>query len=173
MAAVDQAYRAFLDGWVIRELPPSHSLLRRAANSFTSYVTLKHVGARIYNRYVRGGPPLSRASSTTVIELAARGLIAQAEKMQAKLVFVYLPSRSHMATGKPGEIVGKADILTVIEALELPVIDLEPVFRARGSFKNYYAVRCCDSHYNAEGYALVAQELVKFMQSAQLAGAGQ
>jgi len=86
--------------------------------------------------------------------------------MQAKLAFVYLPSRSRMTTGKPGESVGKADILAVIETLDLPVIDLVPVFRARGSFEKYYALPW-ESQYNAEGYALVADELLDFMEASE------
>lgn len=81
---------------------------------------------------------------------------------EGEFVFVYLPShpRFRSALARTEADAYRREVLRVVKALDLPVLDLTPVFQRQES-----PLRLFDAHYSIAGNALVARTFVSAVKS--------
>jgi hypothetical protein len=89
------------------------------------------------------------------------------ESWGGRFVFLYLPTHRGLQPGPPPTHYNNHDqIMTLAKELGLEVIDLEPVMRAQPDRLALFPYRT-DYHYNAAGYALVADAVRKHLSAAR------
>jgi hypothetical protein len=80
-----------------------------------------------------------------------------------KLYFVYLPSWERY--GDPDRAsVDRDQVLLMVKTLDVPIIDLHPVFQAHPDPVGLYPFRRW-GHYNKEGHKVVAEAVLRFIAS--------
>jgi len=91
----------------------------------------------------------------------------EVDEWGGKLIFVYLPEWSRypekinlcrkrfLSTGKDG-------VLSIINELQIPIIDIESVFSSHPDPLSLFPFRLY-GHYNADGYKVVAEQLEKYI----------
>ena len=82
------------------------------------------------------------------------------ESWGGKMYFVYLPGYSSLQPGPPSGYASHDQVLALVKDLELDVVDLDPVFRSHPDPLSLFPYRR-SNHYNAAGYALVADTVLK------------
>jgi len=174
VAEVDAAYREFIDKRIARSWAPWRVWLERV----TGWAVGKNLTGLAIRRGIdalRDSTPDTGPPDTGQLQAVLKVLEGEAARLEAELVVVYLPGHIHLFTRKEEEEAAqaqKAAVLAMAQNMGLPKIDIDSAFREAGDLPRFWALSG-NVHFSPEGYALVAQELVKFMQSAQLAGAGQ
>jgi hypothetical protein len=109
-------------------------------------------------------PPALPAAGPHELALLAR-ILREAKNMVeswgGKMYFVYLPAYRGLQPGPPPSHYASHDqVLALVKDLELDVVDLDPVFRNHPDPLSLFPYRR-NNHYNAAGYALVADTLLK------------
>ena len=173
LAEVDASYREFIDKRIATSRVPWRVWLERVTASAVS----KNLTGLAIGRgrdALRDSAPDTGPPDTGQLQAVLKVLEGEAARLEAELVVVYLPGPIHLFTGKEEEAeqAHKAAVLAIAQNMGLPKIDIDSAFREAGDLPRFWALGGL-AHFSPEGYALIAQELVKFMQSAQLAGAGQ
>lgn len=79
---------------------------------------------------------------------------------QGTIYFVYLPAYSRYASGGSPYTRARDDVLGIVTALGLPVIDLEPAFRDGGAPLSLFPFQRF-IHYNERGHDLVARTILQ------------
>jgi len=86
----------------------------------------------------------------------------EVERWHGRLIFVYLPGvnrfRSKFENIQADSY--RQEVLDVVEGLDIPVIDLTPVFRSQKAPMDLF-----DAHYSIEGNALVARTIVAALEN--------
>ncbi len=82
------------------------------------------------------------------------------------LYFVYLPGWGRYANYSEIGADQRAEVLTMVKTLGLPVIDVQPVFQAQKDPLSLFPFRE-PGHYNEKGHELVAQEVLKALPHTQ------
>ncbi|GEM_PF-1098224 len=170
-AELDAAYRTFVDGRLV--IPPANiqSPMRISLEKFTARTVAKNLTALVIRRSrdtVRGAPPA--APDTSQLKVALQALELEAAKLDAELVVAYLPGFIHIFTwDEEASRVHKEAVLSVVGAMGLRTVDIEPAFRDAGDLPRFWALGGV-AHFSPEGYALVADELIKSMPSAPSSG---
>jgi hypothetical protein len=78
-----------------------------------------------------------------------------------RLYFIYLPDWSRYSLGTlPGAVGKRAEVFNVVKSLDLPLIDLHPVFQAHPDPLSLFPFRQV-GHYKEEGHRLVAETVLK------------
>ena len=87
-----------------------------------------------------------------------------------KMYFVYLPSWARYAKIplRSLEIKYRARVLSIVNSLEIPIVDIAQVFDAQEDPLSLFPFRE-PGHYNEIGHKLVAEELLKHLSSQELA----
>lgn len=173
MGEVDQALRQSVDrnmGAYEQSAVPQQGFRKYSAR-VAVYVMVRKIGKQLEEKFVKPDAlQLLPSSSGQTIELAAKALQDEAGRIGARLVFVYLPGFGHATQGLEQPAVTKSRILDFMRSEGLPIIDIEETFKATGDLNSRWAAGG-RGHYSPEGYALVAAELVKFIQSGHLTDA--
>ena len=81
--------------------------------------------------------------------------------------FVYLPRFDKFDSGEDHAF--RTEVLKTVAALDIPVIDLQPVFAKHADPVSLFPLRM-DSHYTAEGYDIVAETVFRRLASDGLVG---
>ena len=81
-----------------------------------------------------------------------------------KLHFVYLPGFATYANYPDIGHKLRPRVIDVVNSLKIPVIDIDPVFRAEGDPLSLFPFRE-PGHYTEPGHRLVAQEVLKTISS--------
>ena len=82
------------------------------------------------------------------------------EEWGGDLYFVYLPTWSTYASPGGGAHPVRARVLSAAKEAGLPIIDLHPTFESHSDPLALFPFRL-GGHYNAEGHALVAAEILR------------
>jgi hypothetical protein len=82
------------------------------------------------------------------------------ESWGGKMYFLYLPGYGGLQPGAPSHYASHDQVLALVKDLELDVVDLYPVFRSHPDPPSLFPYRRTN-HYNAAGYALVADTVRK------------
>jgi hypothetical protein len=78
-----------------------------------------------------------------------------------RLYFIYLPDWARYSPAAlSGAIVKREEVLNIVKTLDLPLIDLHPVFQAHPDPLSLFPFRQL-GHYNEEGHRLVAETVLK------------
>jgi len=82
-----------------------------------------------------------------------------------ELIVVYLPDYMRYDVEEPvtEEAMYRLEILPVIEALDIPMVDLHQTFSAYPEPASFFPFQM-QGHYNEDGYTVVAQEVLKFLE---------
>jgi hypothetical protein len=102
-----------------------------------------------------------------------REILSQAKMRVAawggQLYFVYLPEwaryNNHTSWGKTK----RGSVLTMIESLGIPIVDIDPAFQANGDPLSLFPFRGA-GHYNETGHWLVAEEVLRSLSSSNRTG---
>ena len=78
--------------------------------------------------------------------------------MEGSAVFVYLPEWTRYTRYTSRGKTKRDDVLELVRRLEIPIIDIDPVFRAHGDPLSLFPFRA-SGHYTADGHRLVADEV--------------
>jgi hypothetical protein len=81
------------------------------------------------------------------------------ESWGGKMYFVYLPGYGGLQSAGPNRYASHDQILSLVNDLKLDVVDLYPVFRSHPDPPSLFPYRR-SNHYNAAGYALVADAVL-------------
>lgn len=83
-----------------------------------------------------------------------------------ELIFVYLPDymRYDAENAVSEEAMYRLEILPIIDELGVPMIDIHQTFSAHPNPASFFPFEM-QGHYNEEGYALVAEEVLKFLEN--------
>jgi hypothetical protein len=88
-----------------------------------------------------------------------------------KLVFVYLPEYERFSENTPSPPWSaariKPDIIDMVSALGIDVIDIEPAFHREDDPLELFPFRI-QGHYNSKGYAVVANEIKRYLDDHQI-----
>ncbi|MGE3974344.1 MAG: hypothetical protein AB7F59_07465 [Bdellovibrionales bacterium] len=90
---------------------------------------------------------------------------AEVEKQGAEFYFVYLPGWPTYALQAPANYQNRAEILKLVQSLQIPIIDLhKEVFAQHPDPLSLFPLRI-NNHYNAEGYRLAVQAMDRFLKT--------
>ncbi len=125
---------------------------RLALSLRPSEARLEDVGTSVHDEV----PVLKQVLSLARVDAAAWG---------GELLFVYLPERSRYTSplkdmiepARPGHQAEHAGVIAAARSLGLDILDMEPVFSAHSNPLSFFDEGRV--HYNAEGYALVADSV--------------
>ena len=93
----------------------------------------------------------------------------QVEAWGGQLYFVYLPEWARYSDYISWGETKRSHVLTLIEGLAIPVIDIDPAFQAHGDPLSLFPFRRV-GHYTETGHRLVAQEVLRSLPSTDRAG---
>ena len=121
-------------------------------------------------RYTQTGPVQNIDSPMNYDLSLFRKILATAkqvvEKSGGRLVFVYLPEYERFnreVPSAPWSGTGmKTEVLAMVSSLGIDLIDIEPAFLAVEDPLNLFPFRM-QGHYNKQGYAIVADEIHKYL----------
>ncbi len=85
-------------------------------------------------------------------------VVAETNAVGTQVVFLYLPEKNSIFTGKPHPYYH--DVLSLVRRKNIPVIDMYPVFLSQGKPKDLFPL--IGMHYSEKGYAQVGAELSDF-----------
>ena len=107
---------------------------------------------------------LSRAWPTTkrvmdLFDRAVRETKATVDRWGGRLYFVYLPERDSCFDSSR-TLADRTQVLSIVEAAGVPVIDLYPVFRSQSDPLALFPFRRL-GHYNEKGHRLVGDEVLQ------------
>jgi hypothetical protein len=138
---------------------PSRSLdWRKLARLRTLRDALRH----------RGAPAASRPAQPNLADLAR--ILQEAkrtvESWGGRFVFLYLPTHLGLQAGPPpAHYASREQVLALAASLKLEVIDVDAAMRASPDPLAFFPYRA-DYHYNAAGYSLVADTVLKRLSAA-------
>ncbi len=85
-----------------------------------------------------------------------------------RLILVYLPEQQRfMGTSRASLGQERKTLLEFLRLEGIPVVDLAPVFAARPDSLALFNIPDKPSHYNRSGHALVAREVIRYLESRQ------
>jgi PAS domain S-box-containing protein len=93
----------------------------------------------------------------------------QVDAWGGQLYFVYLPEWGRYAHYSTWGETKRSSVLTMIESLRIPIIDIEPTFQANGDPLSLFPFRGL-GHYTETGHRLVAKEVLRNLPSSNRAG---
>ena len=109
------------------------------------------------------------AASGAQIELF-RDILLQAkmqvEGWRGRMLFVYLPDWARYTSNTSVGEVARDDVLAMVRALGIPIIDIHPAFEAHGDPLSLFPFRR-PGHYNEIGHQLVAEAVLKTLAQRQ------
>jgi hypothetical protein len=91
------------------------------------------------------------------ILLQAKGRV---DSWNGRLHFVYLPEWTRYTRYTSRGKAKRDDVLELVRRLEIPIIDIDPVFRLHGDPLSLFPFRE-SGHYTTDGHRLVAQEVLR------------
>lgn len=103
---------------------------------------------------------LTRGGQEDMLDLfaeVAERIRAEADALGARLCFVYLPTYTNFLGSDYGD---RDQVLEVVRALGVPVLDFTATLRATGDPLAFYPFRL-HGHFNAKGYRLLAERLAE------------
>ena len=86
-----------------------------------------------------------------------------------QLYFVYLPEWARYNDYTSWGKTKRGSVLTMIESLGIPIVDIDPAFQANGDPLSLFPFRGL-GHYNETGHRLVAEEVLRSLSSSNRAG---
>ena len=86
-----------------------------------------------------------------------------------QLYFVYLPEWARYNDYTSWGKTKCGSVLTMIESLGIPIVDIDPAFQASGDPLSLFPFRGV-GHYNETGHRLVAEEVLRSLSSSNRAG---
>lgn len=75
--------------------------------------------------------------------------------------FYFVPIRSQLTYRGLWEERHLEEVMTRVEELGVPIVDVDPIIRASGDPMQFYPNRHSESHFNPLGYALIAREIAQ------------
>jgi len=81
------------------------------------------------------------------------------------LYFVYLPTHERYSGDRNVGVKRRQEVLAMVQALGLPLVDLDPRFSQSGDPPSLFPFRGA-GHYNENGHALVAAEVLRMISAA-------
>lgn len=164
--AVDAAFRKFVDERLVLNWKAAPSRLRKMVQTVNSYTSGEYIGKRMRQLRASATAPAAKAATSEDIEqlrIVAPLMKREAERLGARLVFVYIPRYPYDIHGQERATPSKQPVLDVASSFGLPVVDIDALFRSAGSDqKQFYSVPW-ESHYSLKGYTVIADELTRFM----------
>ncbi len=131
--------------------------LSRLLQGGSSIVQLKAVRRRISS--------LRTADSWRAYRAVLRDILSQiARRLEGRLVFVYLPAKPRYSSPLVAASYRRDDVLSMVEGLDIPILDLHPVFLRSGDPRSFFSLGL-GPHYNEKGYAAVAREIRRHLES--------
>ncbi|MDO8281055.1 MAG: hypothetical protein Q7U10_00270 [Thermodesulfovibrionia bacterium] len=96
----------------------------------------------------------------------AQKMKLEVESWGGKMTVVYLPAIARYRNGNPdsGELFHRDKVLLVFDSLDLPVIDLHPIFMKQDDPTALFPLGI-GPHYSEDGYFLVGEAISKFIDS--------
>jgi hypothetical protein len=88
----------------------------------------------------------------------------QADALDTKLYFVYLPEWARYTKYKTWGAEKRDEVLNLVNRLGIPIIDINPVFQAHGDPLSLFPFRA-QGHYTETGHQLVAEEVLRNISS--------
>jgi hypothetical protein len=88
----------------------------------------------------------------------------QADALDTKLYFVYLPEWARYTKYKTWGAEKRDEVLNLVDRLGIPIIDINPVFQAHGDPLSLFPFRA-QGHYTETGHQLVAEEVLRNISS--------
>ena len=85
---------------------------------------------------------------------------ARVDTSNGKFFFVYLPAGARYANILLPEIKQSERVLSIVNSLQIPIIDIRRIFQAQGDPLSLFPFRE-RGHYNETGHRLVAEEILK------------
>jgi hypothetical protein len=141
------------------QLPPSST---SSAFFYRSLGMLKlwHVREKLDLAYGINGVDRRAWSALTLLDDTLTRADNLARSWGGRLYFVYLPSWTRYRNGSIGPERERTAVLSVVESLRIPIIDLEPVFRGQEDPLSLFPFRRF-GHYNEAGNRIVAATVLK------------
>ena len=103
-----------------------------------------------------------------------REILSQAKRRVdtwgGQLYFVYLPEWARYSDYTSWGKSERNRVLTMVESLGIPIVDIDPAFRATGDPLSLFPFRGL-GHYNETGHRLVAEEVLRSLSASSRAGA--
>ena len=163
---IDQALATYIEGEAARSESDSprkaSETLDRARRLLERLVKLSPLRQRL--GLVYGDSPESGLADASVMDLfdrAVRETKATVDRWGGRLYFVYLPERDSCFDSSR-TLADRTQVLSIVEAAGIPVIDLYPVFRSQRDPLALFPFRRL-GHYNEKGHRLVGEEVLKAM----------
>ena len=115
-------------------------------------------------------PPAEPTAHLPVLARILREAESTVEGWGGKMYFVYLPEMNSLKPGAaPSRHASHDQVVKVVRELGLEIIDLDPVFRSHPDPLSLFPYRKA-FHYNAAGYAVVADTVLKRIAARSLNG---
>jgi hypothetical protein len=115
-------------------------------------------------------PPAEPAANLTMLARILREAKRTVDGWRGKMYFVYLPDMNSLKPGAASRYASRDQVVALARNLGLEVLDLDPVFRSHPDPFSLFPYRR-PLHYNARGYAIVADRVLKSLTSHGLEGA--
>ena len=130
----------------------------RTGDILAEYVLFRRVRRLMTRWVVPEVPPVPDFDLTRFAETMTAAKAAT-DAHGSSLSFVYLPDFFRYAVGRPHP--EKGDVMRTVRGLDIPVVDVDSLFSA-GDPLAYFPNRMF-GHYNADGYALVAEAILRLL----------
>jgi hypothetical protein len=167
---IDRALMAEIPGMAAREqLDARKRPLNKAVYRATAFAKLTAIRTR-FNligetdaRAIRMAADLETDNMNVFREVLSKARTRVAA-WGGQLHFIYLPEWAHFTRYRTWGTIKHKDVLTIVSSLGIPVVDVEPAFRAQGDPLSLFPFRSV-GHYIDAGHRLVADEVLRRLQS--------
>jgi hypothetical protein len=168
--ALAAALTAYVDSRIDVVARPPSGGMRRIPRSVADVLLLAHLRGHVRPVLQLEAREAARADNLRLFRTIAQKLKERVRSWGGALVFVYLPSPSRYDrlsrpwTVSPSLLSTRDDVLAIINELEIPSLDLDPVLR-RG-VPSYYVHGI--GHLSTDGYRAAGDAILEFLHSGKL-----
>jgi lysophospholipase L1-like esterase len=161
---VDQALLQYVEESIKFKTRRSRQQRQDLVGNLLGIITLSNLRQKIGVVYGRPAIEIRRAERADLELLRDILSLAKAAVHQwgGVFYFVYLPSWERYGNPQPG-LKDRALILNLVNTLQIPIIDMHPVFLAEADPLGLFPRRF--GHYNEKGYRLVAETVLEAISS--------
>ena len=159
--AVDSNLRAWITALYARGLAPDPLAVASGWRPLATLTSLRALVGR-----TRQGRPADPRDQVPLFRQVLTRAAEQADSLQARMVFVFLPSWERFFLPPAPSDLGRPEVLATVRSLGLPTIDLAPAFARHPDRARLFGRRgISNAHYSSLGYGFVAALIQRALDS--------